>query len=74
MTDIETTVKRKIFLEEENKELKEKIKELQASLEFKEKQTAELHNKIEEASNILGVRRSIKFFKRKTVRKSFLDW
>jgi len=65
MTDIEAIVKKKISLEEENKGLKEKIKELQSRLEFKEKQIDNLQNKIKEASNVLGIQRRVVFWKRK---------
>jgi len=73
--DIEAIVKKKIALEEGNKELKQEIKDLKLRLDYKQKQIDVLEDKIKEASNILVTGRSVRigFYRRGKRKKSFWE-
>jgi predicted nucleic acid-binding Zn-ribbon protein len=63
--DIETIVKKKIALEEEIKNLKQKIIDLEYKANFYKKEVENYKDKIDEACKILIKRTPIVFWKRK---------
>ena len=69
MANIEKIVLKKKQIEEENKKLKQKIKELQVSLDLRDNEITRLRNRIQDARKSLGYGYSFlknKLMKRKT--------